>query len=594
MQRFGLRQQIQKKPALWMAAALLGLLLINWLAFFHHLGSVGLLDETEPLFAEASRRMLRSGDWITPYFNGQTRFDKPPLIYWLQAVAYGVLGVDVWAVRLPSALAALALVGFCFYTLLHFGVPSPDQPLGPQRQPRRFWTAAWLGAAMTALNLETIFWARLGTTDMLLSACMGGALLAFFWGYVQPESPVRQRRWYWAGYALLGLAVLAKGPIGVLLPGLIIAAFSLYLGNFRQMVRELRLLRGLLILAAIALPWYILVTLANGSGFINSFLGFHNLERFAEVVNQHAGPWYFYLIVILAGFAPWALYLPSALMRLHWRQRRFWQSQPRTAHLGLLAGVWFLVILGFFSLASTKYFSYVLPLMPAAAILVALLWAPLLTRQRLEPLPWHFRLSIWLNLALGPILAAATLWSPRWLGNDDSMPNLGVRLQESGLLWMGAGIWLAATVAGLIVILRRRVSWLWGVNALAWVTFLLVVFNPILGVVDAERQAPLRQMAQTLIAVERPGEPILMVGGFKKASLVFYSDRRVLYIQDSQEAKPVLADLAGNEADRKSVLLIASRRAFPQIGLQSGQYQPIREAGPYQLVRVSSYGKRAS
>lgn len=593
MQRSALRQRFQKTPALWVAAALLGLLLINWLAFFHHLGSLGLVDETEPLFAEASRQMLRSGDWTTPYFNGQTRFDKPPLIYWLQAIAYAVLGVNVWAVRLPSALAALALVGFCFYTLLHFGdLPPSEQSLNSK--PRRFWVAAWLGAAMTALNLETIFWARLGTTDMLLSACMGGALLAFFWGYVQPERPVRQRRWYWAGYALLGLAVLAKGPIGVLLPGLIIGGFSLYLGNFRQMMRELRLLRGLLILVAIALPWYILVTLANGSSFINSFFGFHNLERFAEVVNQHAGPWYFYLIVILVGFAPWALYLPSALVRLHWRQRRFWQSQPRTSHLGLLAGVWFLVILVFFSLASTKYFSYVLPLMPAAAILVALLWAPLLTRHRPEPLPWHFRLSIWVNLALGPILAAVTLWSPRWLGNDDSMPNLGVRLQESGLLWIGAGIWLAAAVAGLIVAWRRRVSWLWGVNALAWLAFLLVVLNPVLGVVDAERQAPLRRMAQTLVAVERPGEPILMVGGFKKASLVFYSDRRVLYIQDSQEAKPVLADLAGSAADANSVLLITSRRTFPQIGLQSGQYQPIRETGPYQLVRVSSYGNSAS
>lgn len=593
MQRFALRQRFQKTPALWAVAALLGLLLINGLAFVHHLGSVGLLDETEPLFAEASRQMLRTGDWITPYFNGQTRFDKPPLIYWLQAIAYGVLGVNVWAVRLPSALAAIALVGFCFYTLLHFSdLPSPDRPLNLERQPRRFWLAAWLGAAMTALNLETIFWARLGTTDMLLSACMGGALLAFFWGYVQPERPIRQRRWYWAGYVLLGLAVLAKGPIGVLLPGLVIGSFSLYLGNFRQMIRELRLLRGMLILAAITLPWYILVTLANGSSFINSFFGFHNLERFAEVVNQHAGPWYFYLIVILAGFAPWALYLPSALVRLHWRQRQFWQSQPRTSHLGLLAGVWFLVILGFFSLASTKYFSYVLPLMPAAAILVALLWTSLLARRR--PLPWHFRLSAWINLALGPILAVATLWSPRWLGNDDSMPNLGVRLQESGILWLAAGIWLAATAVGLIVILGRRVFWLWGVNALAWLAFLLVVFNPLLEVVDAERQAPLRQMAQTLVAVERPGEPILMVGGFKKASLVFYSDRQVLYIQDSQEAKPVLADLAGNSTDRKSVLLIASRRGFPQIGLQSAQYQPIREAGPYQLVRVFSYGNSAS
>lgn len=151
-----------------MVASILGLLMLCWLAFFWDLGSIGLIDETEPLFAEASRQMLRTGDWITPYFNGETRFDKPPLIYWLQAIAYQTLGVSAWADG-----------------LLRFGSPIPSAATpAPQEssncQSQRFWTCVWIGAAIAALNLETILWARLATTDSLLNACMGGALLAFF------------------------------------------------------------------------------------------------------------------------------------------------------------------------------------------------------------------------------------------------------------------------------------------------------------------------------------------------------------------------------------------------------------------------------
>lgn len=83
--------------------AILWLLLLGWLAFFWNLGKNGLLDETEPLFVEASRQMTVTGDWITPYFNGVTRFDKPPLIYWSQAIAFQIFGVNEWAARLPSA-----------------------------------------------------------------------------------------------------------------------------------------------------------------------------------------------------------------------------------------------------------------------------------------------------------------------------------------------------------------------------------------------------------------------------------------------------------------------------------------------------------
>ncbi len=221
-------------PLVLRGLSILRVSIICWLAFFRHLGSIGLVDETEPLFAEAARQMTVTGDWITPFFNGEPRFDKPPLIYWLMAIAYLLFGVNEWAARLPSALAAAGLTTVGFYTLRQFGLFEPavghasSHPVGQQKQGWQLELSAWLGAAMIALNLETIAWGRVGVSDMLFSGCLGSALLVFFITYARPQ---HQRRWYLAFYVLSALAVLAKGPVGIVLPGLIIGAFLLYLGN---------------------------------------------------------------------------------------------------------------------------------------------------------------------------------------------------------------------------------------------------------------------------------------------------------------------------------------------------------------------------
>lgn len=465
--------KLWEQPILAWTLSILWLLLLSWLAFLWHLGSTGLVDETEPLFAEAARQMTVTGDWITPYFNGDTRFDKPPLVYWLMAIAYQILGVNEWAVRLPSALAAITLMGLGFYTLLHFGIPRPaaTQTRRPAIAQNR-WLAAWLGAALIATNPQTIVWARVGVSDMLLSGCVGTALLAFFLGYASEEATPRPigtakslipsrfpTGWYLTFYILVALAVLAKGPVGLVLPVLIIGAFLIYLGKSREVLREMRLLVGGLIVLAITLPWYVLVTLRNGEEYIDSFFGYHNLERFTQVVNHHSAPWYFYFLVVLVGFAPWSIYLPLAIARLRFWQRQRWRTSPRSTHLGLFALFWLLGIFGFFTIAVTKLPSYVLPLMPAAAILVALLWSDPGTgelgdagfRRSVEPeahpkgnaSPAHAQdvgllCSGVFNVVFLLILAGAIWCSPRFVGYDPAAPNLAQLLQQSGLPWRGA------------------------------------------------------------------------------------------------------------------------------------------------------------
>ena len=219
-------QSPKKYSTIYGLVALVWLLIVGFIAFFWHLGNTGLVDETEPLFAEAARQMTVTGNWITPYFNEETRFDKPPLIYWLMAMGYQVIGVNEWAVRLPSAVSAISLMILGFYTLRRFGVL--NQNFTQPQKLQQSWLVAIIGASLMALNIHTILWARTGVSDMLLSGFMGNALFCFFMGYnssVNSQQSKLPNLWYLCFYILIALAVLTKGPVGIVLPGLIIFCF---------------------------------------------------------------------------------------------------------------------------------------------------------------------------------------------------------------------------------------------------------------------------------------------------------------------------------------------------------------------------------
>ncbi len=599
-----------KSPDFRQSFAFLGsvlwLLSIGWLAFLWNLGSTGLVDETEPLFAEAARQMTVTGDWITPYFNGVTRFDKPPLIYWLMAIGYQILGVNEWAVRLPSALSAIGLMCLGFYTLRYFsGDPAREEaermpaslrakPLTPP--PLKPWLSACLGAALIAFNPLTIAWGRTGVSDMLLTGCTDSALLAFFIGYAQPARPAAQARWYLAFYLLVALAALTKGPVGVLLPVLIIGSFLLYLGNGRQVLREMRPILGVPVVLAIALPWYILVTLANGQAYINSFFGYHNLERFTSVVNNHSAPWYFYFLVVLLGFAPWSIFLPVAIARLRFWERSRWIASPRSHQLGLFALFWFAGIFGFFTIAVTKLPSYVLPLIPAAAILVALLGSDIITQKTQSNKPnkkifsfdfWLATLA-WVNVGFWGVVAVAFFSGPLWLKEvqDPAIPNLSEAIGKSGKLVWGGLVWAIAAVAGAVALVARRQRWLLGVNLLGFAAFLIVAVMPAYFLIDHYRQLPLRQLAHTVVQFKQPGEELVMLG-FQKPSLVFYTKQPVTFYLLPQDGIKYIKQRAEAQPNPSSVLMLGYPSKFEEAGLLPSQYQILDKAGAYQLVRVS-------
>ena len=488
----------------------LPLVLVCGLAMFvWGLGSTGLVDETPPLFAASARAMAHTGDWLIPRVNGLPRYDKPPLVYWLMGLVYALPDqpqwdpLGTWAARLPSALSTVGLMVALASTLLRW-----PQPLANGRQPasRQVAITAFSAALAFALSPLVLIWSRVAVSDALLTGLLGVVLLLFWRCYAGGGR-------CWLAWLLLGLAVLAKGPVAVVLAGITLTGFGLWQRDLSGLARRLRPWPGLGITAVVALPWYGLAALVEGRPFIDSFFGYHNLQRFTGVVNNHLQPWWFFVPVLVVGALP---FTPLLLAGLITTARAGLAAQAPEQSLQRYVACWLLAVLLFFTLAATKLPSYWLPATPAAGVLIALA-----AQQR--PGRWLLATTVALQAVLAVGLAAADRWVP--LINEPELPTLPAELLASGLLMRSAVCFGVALVAA--VLLRSQRGWLLA-QQLALATFAVAALQPLVALGDRVRQLPLRRIAAAAVAERRPGEPLAMVG-ILKPSLHFYTDQVVIY-----------------------------------------------------------------
>jgi len=501
-----------------LASLALGLLLFVW-----QLGATGLVDETPPLFAASARAMAESGDWLIPRVNGLPRYDKPPLVYWAMGVIYALPGqgqwdpLGTWAARLPSALATVVAMQALVLTLLRW-------PQG-RRQPSRTALAAGLAFALSPLVL---LWGRIAVSDALLTGTLALSLLLIWQSYASAG-----QRW-WAGWLVLGLAVLTKGPVAVLLLGLTLLLFAALQADWRGLVASLRPLRGVLLTALVALPWYGAALVVEGEPFWRSFFGYHNLQRFTSVVNDHQAPWWFFALVLVLASLPLT---PLLLLGLVRGLRGPAPAPPLS--LQRFAACWLLAVLLFFSAAATKLPSYWLPATPAAGLLIAL------AAQRRPRLVW--RLCALLALSLALAFAAAPLWVPLIVSPE--MPGLPQALLASGRPPLAAVCFALAAVLALVGWRRGSAGVLLAVQ-LPLVLFVPLVLLPLWQLGDQLRGEPVRRLAAAVVdrqAVSATPQPLAMVG-MLKPSLHFYGRQVVIYEGAEPAGLVNLAErLAGEE-----------------------------------------------
>ena len=314
--------------------------------YFWGNGSLSVTAPVEVNYAQTAKEMLSAGDWLSPQIYGNYWYDKPIFFYWELLAAFSAFGVTDFAARFFPALFAAAGL------LLTYGFA---RRLYDERT--AFWSAIILGTGVLYA-----FLAKLILTDMSLFVFFGGTLAAFFLGYHE-----RQQKFFYIAYACAGLGVLTKGPVGFLLPGLVILVFLLAARDLSAL-RRICLPTGLLVFAAVCAPWYIYMYLVHGADFINTFLGIHNVLR--ATVSEHAkwNVWYFYIGIYFIGMFPWSFALPLALYRA-------WRIRPSIDTRALFLLVWAVVVPVFFQLMATKYPTYSFPAFLPTAILTARLLA---------------------------------------------------------------------------------------------------------------------------------------------------------------------------------------------------------------------------
>jgi 4-amino-4-deoxy-L-arabinose transferase-like glycosyltransferase len=321
---------------------LLALLAFAALVYFVALGNSAIWDANEAFYVETPREMLEAGDYVNPSFNYLPRFNKPVLSYWIVVALYKVFWVSVGVQRFGIAIGAMVIVACGFAIARAAGGPA---------------AGLWAAVALAAAPRLVMFGRRI-FIDIWITAFLAATLACFALSERHPE---RRRLFLVLMYVAVGLGVLTKGPVAIALPAL---AFGLYLAVTRDLrrVTQMMIPPGIVIMAAIVVPWYAALYREHGWTYITSFLVAENLERFTEGlgVRQERG-WWFYLPVVLSDSFPASALLFAAAA-----------SWKRWTRIETLLWCWIASIVVFFSLSAGKQDLYIYPIVPAVAALAGL------------------------------------------------------------------------------------------------------------------------------------------------------------------------------------------------------------------------------
>jgi len=450
---------------------LVGLALVGLVLLFYRLGTPGLMDPDEGRYAEIAREFFVLKDWLIPHLNSLPYLEKPPLVYWLTAVCFKVLGFTETAARLPSALSGVAGV------FLAYG-------LG-----RALWGSGTgvLGALVLATTAGYVALGRILTLDMTFALFLN---LGVGLGYLA-LSRERPRLWLWA-YLALALAVLAKGPVALVLAGLI---WGLGIVAQRRSWRLLINLKGWLLLAVVALPWFVYVQWRYPE-FFRFFILEQHFERFLTPA-IHPEPLWYYGPVLLGLLLPWTWLLPWVLQgEGRWRD-------PDFRFLVIWAGV----VVVFFSLSRGKLVPYILPALLPLALLVGQGLAQLSGAGRLSFNSRMLKTSLLVWAVTGVILVGLSLWPPPALTQALARANL-----TPAYLLGVAVIWALTPLAALM---RRHLG------ALLLGALLLAALVP-LGIDQVGRERTFKDMGLALKSRWQPGAALVGVQLYSQG-LSFYS-----------------------------------------------------------------------
>ncbi len=456
-----------------------------------------LMPSDEGRYAQIAREMAATGDWVTIRYNGLKYFEKPPFHLWMSALAFEVFGVGAWQARLWGAVSGLLAIAIMMAAAA------------------RWWgrgvgvAAGWVLLAMPLWNLGSHF----NSLDIGVSAALTVALGCFLIAQHPQAGAISRRRWMLAVWAAMGVAVLTKGLMGLVLPGLVLVVYTLWSRDWALWAR-MHIGLGLVVFAGVTVPWFALVTARNPE-FAHFFFIHEHFQRYTSTVHQRHEPWWFFIPLMVAGFLPWSGLRRGLTACVREAPRATSVFQPER-----LLAAWVVAIFVFFSASGSKLPGYILPVMPALAVLGALALERLTDRSLVR--------HLWGMLAVAVALAAATPLVGR-LGSDITPQPLFA--QYAGWLAVAAAAVLGATAVSLGFARRGRRPIAVGVYAMGW---LIATTMGIVGHDTVGRSASGVALVPAVRAVLAPDMPLYGVRRLDH-TLPFYLGHRLTMVEYADE-----------------------------------------------------------
>lgn len=525
---------------------------VLWLAT---LGQRALIHPDEGRYAELSLNILQSGDWITPRLNGLLYFEKPIFQYWMGALSFLTFGINEFAARLWPALAGLL-------SILAVGLTA-----------RRLWGNGQFAALVMGGSFWVIGNSHFLTLDAGLTFFLTLALCSFLWAQHDGASIGERRYGMWLVWAAIAGATLSKGLIGMVIPGASLVLHSL-IDRQWSLWRRLQWLPGIAILLLLTVPWFWLVSVRN-PGFAEFFFIREHFARYLTPEAQRAGPLWYFVPLLLAGFLPWTTWLPRLL-------RESWPRRPAaTFQAERLLLVWAAFVFVFFSLSHSKLPPYILPMFPALALLLG---------QTLSRAPAaEFKKHLWLPIACWAIAAAAFLALDRFVSPSSPRPELQRFL---AFLLAGGGGFVACAALALWLLARDRTRLalmllaagnLWAVSA------------AMIGHDAFAQSTSSKVLVERVTPYLRPEMEIFTVHNAYNQSLPFYLRRPVTqvdYVDEfdfGQRAEPgkaiaTLAAFVSRWQSIPSALAVLDQRVYDELQRQGVAMELIYQYGRQRVV----------
>ena len=521
--------------------------------YFYGLGHLPLVGPDEPRYAQVAREMYLRGDLITPTLGGHTWFEKPALLYWMMIVAYRLFGVSETAARLGPAICGLLTVVAIFWTGRRVQQATPNQEI--------CGLGAWSGLVVASM-IGTIVFSRAASFDIVVTMTITWALSSFLIFQIEAERS-RQRGLLIILYVFVGLSLLAKGLVGIVIPFGVISAYYLMRRELPSRPFLLSLVWGVPLALAVSAIWYAPVIARHGWPFINEFFMQHHFARYLSNKYRHPGPIYFYVVCLILLSLPWTFLLADGIARVRsWH----WQGVEAKDKLRVFALAWVFVPLVFFSFSGSKLAGYILPILPAVALIAG---------ERLARFTSSAQASRHAMRATGLLLTIVAI-----TGLVIAVRGSHLSAVEAAVI---AGPMIIAGIVNLFLLERRIVA---AVSVIcAALLFPCLVLNTRL--VELARTESVRKLVERANERGYNAAPVYGLGRMDR-SAEFYSAGRVAYGADGEPVVFENAPQVINAAVGRGTILVFVPREYDQLlVLKSSGADVIGDNGKFVLVAVS-------